>query len=196
MKTCVNCGAQLEEQNNFCPHCGTKCEQAAPAYQPADPYGQPSESHPETGADRYPMKWHKFLMVVMIIGAVLTVINGASTMAGWHYTREGVDVSWVYWRYPGLKSCDMVYGVVLIALGVFQFIVRNRLNQFRSNAPGSLKMLYIISIAASLVYLAWASAATGMNMFDSTNLGTAVGNLIFLFINSSYYTKRSDLFVN
>jgi hypothetical protein len=190
----------MEEQDKFCPHCGTKYdnkqEPETPAYQNADSYDQPSESYQDTGAGRYPMKWHKFLMVVMIIGAILTVINGVSTMSGWHYTREGVDVSAVYWRYPGLKSCDMAYGIILIALGVFQFTVRNRLNQFRSDGPRSLKILYILAIAASLIYLAWASAATGMNMFDSTNLGTAIGNLIMLFINSSYYAKRSELFVN
>ena len=83
MKTCVNCGVQLEDKDKFCPRCGTRCDSSQEA---KDPYHQSydnytsdttpaspvtnagSSSKPVSPADRSPMKWPKFLMVIMIIG--------------------------------------------------------------------------------------------------------------------------------
>lgn len=195
MKTCINCGAQIEEGNKFCPHCGTKIEAEVQeqAYQPYQPSDTSSSS---ASAEAYPMKWHKFLMVVMVIGSVLIVFSGIALLTGMQYNRAGVEAEDIYRTFPGLKSCDMCYGIILIALGVFQFIVRNRLKQFKENGPSSLKILYILSIAASLGYMLWANAATGVNMFTSSNVSSLIASGTLLFINNSYYSKRMDLFVN
>lgn len=193
MKKCPNCGAEMEEQNNFCPQCGSRCDNGQV---PESPAYQPSEGYSGDGTELYPMKWHKFLMVVMIIGAVLTAISGISTMAGLQYRSEGLEASYVYAVFPGLKSCDMVYGIVLIALSVFQIITRNRLKEFRANGPYSLRLLYILSIAVNVIYLAWGSSVTSVNLFTSANLGNIAGSVILLLINNSYYNKRRELFVN
>ena len=135
-------------------------------------------------------------MAMMMAGGVLTIIYGAGIILGTAYKRDGLDAALVYSSFPGLKSCDMFYGVIVIALGVFQFIVRNRLNQFRENGPRSLKIMYILSIAANLIYLAWASSATSISLFNSSNLGSIGGSVLLLIINSVYYSKRRELFVN
>ena len=142
------------------------------------------------------MKWHKFLMVIMIIGAVISFISGASLFSGASYESQGVDADLIYRMYPGMKSCDMVYSVVLMAIGVFKIIVRNRLSRFRANGPESLKILYFISIGASLIYISWASSATRVNMLTSSNITSVFSSVLFLIINTSYYKKRSSLFVN
>ena len=193
MKICINCGAELKDETNFCPHCGSRCDQVKSI-------GSPASKAPEdadvTPVNTYPMKWHNFLMVVMIIGAVFTVINGIGVLLGTEYSKEGISAEQVYIAYPGLQLCDMVYGAAVIALGVFQFIARNRLKQYRENGPGSMKILYILSIAASLIYLVWASSVTSINLFNLTNLGSIGGSVALLIINSIYYSKRSELFVN
>ena len=45
-------------------------------------------------------------------------------------------------------------------------------------------------------YLAWSSSVTGVNFFDTTNTGGLLANIILLFINNNYYSRRSELFVN
>ena len=154
------------------------------------------EEESRTPPPEYPMKWHKFLMVVMIIGAIFMIINGASLLTGTEYSRNGADAETVYRLYPGLKACDIFYGAVLIAIGVFEFIVRNRLNQFRQNGPFSLKILYGLSITASILYMLWFTSVTSSNAFTNSNLASLATSVALLIINSSYYAKRSELFVN
>lgn len=202
MKTCIHCGAQMDDTCNFCPNCGTRCndqnDMERSVYQP---YEEPRESVPEVRAEQYPMKWHKFLMVVMIISAVFTIINGISFIAGFEYseyqfTKYGASASMVYNAFPGLKTCDTFYGVAMIALGVFEFTARNRLKQFRMNGPGSLKIMYVLSIGACIIYLIWASAVTKINLLNGANLASLGISVLLLVINSVYYSKRSALFVN
>ena len=198
MKNCVNCGAEIEDQNKFCPHCGTSCENGQEI---VSSESTPIESVPEVQNEPGPqsnphsMKWHNFLMVTMIIGGILTILNGVNTMMGSEYISVGYDSAQVYRAFPGLKSCDIFYGIAMIALGVYEFIVRSRLNNFRINAPTSLKIMFVLSIMANLIYLAWASSVTGTSLFNSSNIGSLLVSVLFLIINSVYYSRRSELFV-
>ena len=185
MKKCFSCGAEMEDRARFCPRCGAPSEVK-------------EEEHPEivleARAGNYPMKWHNFQMVVMIIGAILSVVNGFNTLTGNTYLSQGVSADQVYAVYPGLKSCDVVYGIAVIALGVYEWIVRNKLHKFSASGPSMLKSLYIASIAAELLYLAAASSATYLNMFTASTLGSIAGSVIFFIINSIYYSRRKELF--
>ena len=198
MKTCINCGAELEDLNNFCPQCGTRCDSGNDV---ANPVYQPEENVYDTRAENYPMKWHKVLMVIMILGGILTVARGAACMAGFQYAeyefaKVGANSEVVYYAFPGLKACDMFYGIVLIAIGIFEFTVRKRLKQFRANGPLSLKIMYMIEIAAEVIYLAWTSHATNLNMFTSANLGSLGVTALIMVLNIVYYSRRSSLFIN
>ena len=201
MKTCINCGAQIEERNHFCPHCGTKCDNTPEEKKPVEKptfvlKEKPHEKTEDPQESQYPMKWHNFQMVIMILGGILAIANGLNQLTGNGYLGQGVTADQVYSRFPVLKSCDIFYGIILIALGVFELIVRSRLNKFQTNGPGSLKTLYILSIIGSLIYLGWASSATGISMFTYSNMGSLGSSVLFLIINSIYYSKRSSLFVN
>lgn len=187
MKQCSKCGKELPDETRFCPECGADVRGDSGYEKPADSTPSPLD---------YPMKWHNFLMVVMIIGAILTMISGATTMAGMQYERAGVSASRVYAYYDGLKTCDMCYGIATIAIGVFQIITRNRLKQFRSNGPSSLRILYILGIVVSIVYVAWASSIAKINLMDASYTGSLISNVVMLIANSVYYSKRSALFVN
>ena len=134
-------------------------------------------------------------MVVMVLGGIIAIVNGLNTITGMAYLQTGYSSSQIYSFYPELKSCDMVYGIITIAIGIFEFVVRSRLNKFKSNGPSSLTIMYVIAIVSLFIYLAWASSATKINMMTSSNLGSLVSNIIFLIVNGIYYSKRRELFV-
>ena len=145
----------------------------------------------------YSMKWHNCLMVLMIFGGLTTIAGGLYVLLGSAYLKYGVNAAEIYGRHPGLKSCDMFCGVLLIGLGVFEFIVRSRLKQYRSNGPGSLRVMHIGSMLVVIVYLIWATSATGVNLYSSTGWGLVLGRyVLFLIVNSIYYSNRRKLFVH
>ncbi len=199
MKTCVNCGTIVEEKDDFCPYCGKQCdyrEIESEYHKEIETEHISSDNATKMGTNLYPMKWHSFLMVIMIIKAIITVINGIGTLMGIEYIQNGTDAARVYSTFPDLKICDMCYGIMVIGLGIYRFIVRHQLNQFQENGPSSMKIMYILEITANLVYLNWASSILNVNLFNSANIGSIVGTGILLIINSIYYSKRSALFVN
>ena len=156
----------------------------------------PSPVRDSVEAPSYPMKWHKVLMVLMIIGGILTIGNGINVMVGSDYMSAGWTADRVYAVFPGMKACDLTYGICGVALGIFEFIVRNRLNNLRSNGPRSLMTMYVLSIASSLIYTAWASSVLRVNVFSNANWGFWVRNVLLMIINGIYYSKRKELFVN
>ena len=189
MKTCSKCGAEIKEGSSCCPACGAKWEDAE---------NQESLLLPETSTsilmDKYPLRWHRFMMVAMIIGAILTILSGILTVTGYQYFTSGVEASRVYDVYPGLRGCDIAYGVAMIAIGIFQIFVRNRLNSFSRSGIPSMVVLYIVSIASTVVYLLVAGSVSRLNLFDSSAVASLILSAAFLIINCIYYFKRRELF--
>ena len=192
MKRCNSCGAEMDDTSIYCPACGFRSD--SDWEDESTDFGEKKTAAPDPSA--HPMKWHKFLTVVMIFGGIFSIVNGLMYFTGMQYEQRGASADLVYSVYPGLKSCDWFMGVVMIAMGIFQFVVVSRLRKYKANGPASLKVLYILSIGVSLVYMFWATSATGISMFNGSNLGTVAAAAAMLFINNSYYAKRSDLFVN
>ena len=143
------------------------------------------------------MKWHKFQMVMLVIGAVLGVLLGVSIVTGLYYRAYGMYAETVYSTYPLLKGLNMVYGVLCIALGVFEYIVRNRLKRFEQNGPWSLFILYALCIVTELLYWVAGIVAVGKPPRNFTSILTALAtNIITMTLQKIYYDKRKDLFVN
>ena len=190
MKNCDACGAGYDDSARYCPHCGALNENYSPDMEPEKPDSgeRPMQDH----LNDHPMKWHRFLMVVMIIGAILTILNGFNTFTGASY---GSYVNSVYDAYPDLKTADTFYGIAAIALGVFQIIVRNRLNRFERSGPGSFTVFYILAIAIDVIYKVSASSITGVSLAE-LGIGSAIGTAVMMIINGVYYSKRKDMFVN
>ena len=158
--------------------------------------GKSTSGAGEKSGSRFPMEWHKFLMVTMIIGAVVTVINGLLYITGFVYERNGVTSAQVYSTFPGIKSCDTVYGIFLILVGVFQIIVRNHLHGFKKDALCLLVCLFSISLTINIFYQVIASFVADINPLDASVLGTVIGTLLYMIPTIVYYQKRSVLFVN
>ena len=187
MKLCRNCGAQIEDHRDVCPACGAKYETEMPRETL-----QADAGNDEIGS--FPMKWHNFLMVALIIGAIYSAYNGICLAAGMQYRDAGFEAYEVYREFPGLQVADQGAGIATVALAVFQIIVRNRLNQFRENGPMLMKVLFILSIAVEIFYMAVATASTKVNFFSPVNVATAAADLALLIGNSVYYGKRKALF--
>ena len=60
MKNCTSCGAPVKGSCKVCPYCQTVLQ---------DESGEGIAAS-ETKAAEYPMRWHKFILVVLILGAV------------------------------------------------------------------------------------------------------------------------------
>lgn len=195
MRKCGKCGAFISDREDVCPYCGADYEEPA-----AIPEEQESQTwEPGTAgkpAGEHPMKWHKFLMITMIIGAVLTAMNGLGAISGTAYTSLGLNADEIYNAYPGVKSMDMLFGFAAICIGVFELYVRNQLNRFRRNAPLMLRILYISSLAYNVIYLQTVSSVLKVNAFDSSSLLMIGSTAASFIINTIYYSRRSDLFVN
>ncbi len=192
MKTCRGCGTSYRDDETFCPNCGMKAEE--PVSAGWDPY-QPAQRASAPAAANYSLKWHRFLMVVMILGGVLSVISGITMITGLDYTRQGLDPEQVYRVFPGLKTWDVLYGLLTICLGIFQIYVRNQLNQFREKGPGMLRMMYILALGTQIIYRAAASSVLKVNTFDASAVGGLLSPALWMVINGAYYAKRKELFI-
>lgn len=188
MKNCTSCGAPVKGSCKVCPYCQTVLQ---------DESGEGIAAS-ETKAAEYPMRWHKFILVILILGAVYNFLNGILTLVGGKIrTIRGLaDAAEYYARYPGLRACFMFSAVVSIAMGVFSIIVWKRLKEHRANGPISLKVLYVLGIVISMINLSWTSTILNTNLFNASNCAGMIGCVVYLIINSSYYAKRSELFVN
>ena len=92
MKTCPNCGAQLEDTTAFCPDCGNSFNGSAPAAAPIfDPYDHTAEFDAKDISDNKVYCMRPYLMsVIGIIVALLAASNSAYTR---FHVREAVKLS-------------------------------------------------------------------------------------------------------
>lgn len=75
-------------------------------------------------------------MVAMIVGSLLLFYDGGTMLARAQYTAADIADEQIYRIYSALKGCNTFYGIALIAIGMFQFTVRKRLNRFQADGPG------------------------------------------------------------
>ena len=151
----------------------------------------------DAGKSKFPMKWHKVLMVLMVIGGIYNMLLGILCFFGLHNIGgiESIAV-YAYPRYSGLQALDIVCGIVLIAFGICWIMIRNRLNSFRKNAPALLLTAYIGGTVAGVIYLfALAGVLRGTVNIPKLALQIA-GYAVTWFIQYKYYAKRKELFVN
>ena len=194
MKSCRICGTANEDTNKFCTECGASFEERPSAFEEEAGSGgyipPPLEKH-------YPMKWHKFLMIVWFAGGIIGIIRSLAIFTGDIYSLYGANSEIIYSFYPKLEQINSIYGLVSIALSAFQIIMCNRLNKFRKNGPRLMVIFWTLSIICAFLYQIASNAAAGNSSSNYViNLLQIAAAIPFTIINIIYYQKRQDLFVN
>lgn len=147
-----------------------------------------------------PMKWYNFIVkFYMIFCGVVDIICGTVAVSAILYSDiadyAGVEIT--EYVFTGKKAFDIIYGVLLILIGVANFVVRSRMKKFTADA---LKKYYVLIITEqSLFYvydIAFAFATnTKLDIADTVvfSLATAV---VWVVLEIYYFNKRKHLFVN
>ena len=213
---CKHCGHQAAEDSVFCPNCGNRLDSAQevppsqpgsyPNYTPITP--PPTSGYQPTGGyytpkntpnfGGYSMRWYKFLIYFALFAScILNALSGLGLVTGLIY-GDGREL--VYLVFGSLRIVDLIIGIAMIALAVFDIVVRQRLAHFQSNGPRSLLMLYVASIVVSLLYLILATAIVGDWLLSSDTISQYATNIIIavvmILVNNLYFKKRASLFVN
>ena len=171
---CPNCSAAVSDSNVICPECG--CETIS----------------------GLPMRWHLFLVHLgLFVFGVGLILMGILILVGIQYLVQGLIPGTVYGRFVALNIIDVVYGVVLILLGVLCFFIRGWLAAFRKKGVAALYCVYAAAIVCSVLYSvlsSWAVGTPAGRLFGLTELAPLVGMAAGVALNALYYKKRGFLF--
>ena len=139
------------------------------------------------------MKWHKFLLFLLWLGAALNIVSGIGYFLGDLYGEYTAEI---YAAAPALATFDLACGGVLILFGLFQFVMRGRLKRMCKNGPALLSATYIMLIIINLVTAVVPAflAPQYLTVDTPTIMGNIFGNILWLSVNASYYKKRMDMF--
>ena len=197
MRKCAGCGAEFDDTSKYCPNCGAEYGEAAAAYQPSitEEYGwypeRPKKAEKVINSDQG-MIWHRVLLFFLIVNAIWSIITGIG------YMNRYRDPEWIafFKTVKGLQTYTVFCGVAQIAIGVFAITVYNRLRRYKKEGPSSLKVMYIICIIVPMVLQVWQGRILPQSKIDRLTLLDIMKNIIMLGINSTYYARRKNLFVN
>ncbi len=144
-----------------------------------------------------PMNWHNFLIYFLLWANAVTMIGtGLMLLTGVHYVGLA-DL--VYDHFEDLRSVDIFVAVLCFYLAAYAVITRFSLANCKSGAPSLLMGYYAANAVVALLYLLLASAMTGMPLgqFSSFVIYFIIGDsVVFIFINSAYYSRRTHLFTH
>lgn len=147
-----------------------------------------------------PMGWFKFLIYFSLFaGGILNIISAFPMLTGTTY-GSSEDAQLVYTVFEGIQTIDVIYGLLCIALGIFQIYTRFRLAGFHENGPKLLIGSYIGVVAINLFYYIGLHAVIPAEFMSEIDTGSIITSIItsaiLAFINYSYFKKRDHLFIN
>ena len=197
MKKCARCGAEFDDTSKYCPNCGAEYVNETAAYQSgiAEEYSwqpeKPKKAERVINTNQG-MIWHRILLFFLIVNAIWSVITGLG------YMNRYRDAEWLafFKTVPGLQVYTVFCGVAQIAIGVFAITVYNKLRQYRKDGPVSLKVMYSICIIVPMVLQVWQGRILPQSKVDRLTLLDIMKNIVMLVINSAYYARRKNIFVN
>ena len=202
---CPSCGQRLADEAGRCPVCGTVIDEetrkkAMGEQTSATQSGRTCQTVPDE--KRYParpMKWYKFLIYFsLVLTGFANIWTGVEAVLGMQYETKS-QAAQVYAVYPALHVLDIIYGILLILLGVYALIVRQYLAGFKVKGPKMLLIMYIASLVIEVAYIAASSLISGVNLLTASESGTMLISsiLVSLFMigaNKVYFDKRAHLF--
>ena len=214
MSFCPNCGTMCQDTATFCPNCGNSLvgnttEQAGaagnysgeyPTQQPVQQQQPMPQGYPVQQQPALPMKWYKFLIYfALFAGGILNFIQGINYITGDVYAAQSnlqVTAETVYSFYGnGLKVVDILFGVLLMLLGVFQIFTRFQLARYKKKAPLYINIVYGAMAGIEFLYFIL-TKCVGVDATLSTVIAGGIAYSIVFLCNYVYFKKRKHLFVN
>ena len=217
---CSKCGNICDDQQVFCPMCGTQRQtQSGQPYggQPyggqsngAQPYGNQAFGNqfydgvpqaPVTVAPSPTMKWFKFIIYFQLFAnAVLNLLLSIPFFTGAIY---GSETELTYRLIPDLKTADMIYASLMVIAAVFAIIVRFRLSGFHKDGPSLYYAVLAAQIGIVIFYMIASKAAIDKSILAnyikidySSVYSSMFTNIAMIICNVTYFSKRKHLFVN
>lgn len=185
--------------SNYAASSGQGNNYAAPSRQTAKAPNRPAQAKGGRSSKDYSQKmgWYKFIIYVQLfLSAVVNVATAVMYMGGLHY-GETDYASLVYGFFPGMKTLDMMMGIVALALAALCIVVRQALKNFRKNAPLLYYCIWIINIAVSIVYIVGASRVLEYEvseLLSPSTISSLCVAVVMLVINVIYFNNRKYMF--
>ena len=187
MNFCNNCGSEIQDGELFCSKCGA-----------------PVQNTVAMPANKYPMKWFKFLIYfALFAGALINVVYGLNYVNGNIYFVQSngqVNAELIYGAHGSdLKTLDMIYGLLLVAIAAFGIFTRFMLSKYKKIGPMCVYVLYGAGVVVSLLYNVGLTLVTVLEfsqIFTPSTIVSMVVSVLMVALNYTYFNKRKDLFVN
>lgn len=149
---------------------------------------------PETEFFHGKMKWYWFVVHIQLLLSTLSfLINGFLYLSGSLY---GDQTAALYQAYPGLSLLDKGYGVFAVVMAGLAIFTRSKLRSYQKGAPRQLIALYILSLAATIVYFGLEMVIVGQNLITTDLLMSIMVSTFMIFVNIAYFRRRNHLFCN
>lgn len=187
---CSNCGTKIDYESKFCINCGAELSQNASQNSEPSPLAQKPLG----------MGWFNFLIYfALFAGAVINTVNGVRYITGLLY-GDSLQAHFVYRTFDGLKTVDVIMGILCIAVAVFGLFTRFQLAKFCKKGPTLLVLLYASIVVIDLFYIVGLLVVIPADSIREINFTNPVVStlvpFVMIFINLAYFKKRKHLFVN
>ena len=218
---CKKCGKEIADDSVFCRYCGEKQdvfdnhdiqieadeETQDETYEKDNSssvveavsstervsFSQADAVHPSLTIG---MKWYNFVVKVQLwLFMACTALIGLSFIDG--ATRSGASANAIYNTFPAVRTVDIAYAIVLLALAVFAFFTRRSLVRYEARGPKFYLGISYISAFLSVLYALVCSIAANVpfgKLFNATSIGQMIPLLALAIINTVYFGKRKALF--
>ena len=211
MKQCSVCKTYAPDETKYCATCGTRfdgekeydlgslIEENEKALRQAEfenPEVFETVQRPvvQQPVQQLPEKWFHFLIYFALwAGAVMNVSEAVQYFTGSVYMKLGVTVDSVYRSFSDLKTLDLIYGFLLLALAVFRIYTRFSLAGYKANGPTCLYIMYGAEALAVLGYALCFSEITGSGV-EASMWGSLLMSVVMIVLNYFYFKKRAHYF--
>lgn len=142
------------------------------------------------------MKWYRFIIYFSLFaGMLVSLYEAYQALSGAMYSTDASELKQIYAYFDGLQASSMIFGVLFILTAAFAFLVRQRLAEFRRNAPQLFMAYLITSIVITIGFNAVISGIVEMSIWTSQSISSLVSSAIMVAVNFVYFNKRKHLFV-
>lgn len=191
---CKNCGAEFQENVNFCPFCGERTEEV----------------------EAVGMKWHKFkAYFIMPLSAIVNLLVGVLLFpcvmnklielipdSASLYATNGYPLVLIF---DSVKVVNTVFAFVSVTLAFYCAYVSFVLIKYKKGAIRHIYISLVISEVSGAIYsaavlivmnVAFGFRAESMLELAENLISLVVTVVFWLFVYTKYYEKRKHMFLN